>query len=201
MKKSIALMLCVILVSGCSKDRSAKFTFSHVSLTSCVWQCDTDPATKDNRWHLSIHSYIRIDSSGAFQLARRIGIFEPTHYFQGIVPATADSLLSTLSTITEDSSYVEKGLKHIDIYDGTIQCLVVEKSDRSPVIVEYVYVLYPEGFQEVLKYLESFSEHDGKIQSEPFDFKPATDVIVPFDNRRIFHFPDSVMTSHHIFVD
>jgi hypothetical protein len=196
MKKSIALSICLVLFANCAKEEpTVRINFSHISLASCNWLVDEDG------WHLKIYSYIRIDSSGAFQVARRSSPSDTLQYFKGVIPPTADSVLNKLSALTQDTSFVEQALKRIDIYDAPIHCLITERGDNPPIIVEYVPLLYPDESKQACRLLDSLAQSGRGAPTKPFNFKSSTELIVRFDNMRKFHLPESEMKMLRVVTD
>ena len=203
MKKTIALSILLFLFSSCAKEHpTIRFRFSHLSLTSYMWLLDEDTATRKNHWHLTIFSYIRIDSSGVYQISRRASYSDTLQYFKGVLPSSADSVLNTLARITQDTSYVEQGLKPYEIYDGPTECVIIERGQGSPTVIQYVPLLYPQESQKAYKLLQSLAGTSGGTATESFSFKPATDVIVRYERLRVFHgLPERLMRPPNFVTD
>jgi len=61
--------------------------------------------------------------------------------------------------------------------------------------------LFPQQLQQAYRLLESLARTAGGTQTEPFSFKPATDLIVRHDNLRVFHLPERLIEAPNFVTD
>ncbi len=201
MKITIAVLVILTLLSNCAQEhRSKLLQFTHLTFVAYIWQVDQDPVSHENRWHLTISSFLRADSSGACQIARRWRWEDSLSYLAGQLPIGSDTALNSLAGVQNDSNYVRYDLMP-DLYHGLTYSLILEKPDHAPIVIQYNPLLYPQTFQSAYKLLPALASSLAGTNTRRFSFKPQIDLLRLYDNRRIFHFPDSVLQGPHYVSD
>jgi hypothetical protein len=201
MNTTKALILGLLLLPGCGKVQPpTRFGFSHLSFTSYSWYVYDDSEHHRSQWHLTIHAHIQVDSSGAYQSARRTSWSDTLQYFKGVLANAADSVLAPLDGITSDSNYVQENLMP-ELYHGPTYFLIVRRGTLKPAVMRCNAILSPKEFKPALRLLRTLAQNQGGTRSEAFDLKPPIDVISRYDALWSFKLPDSLLRAPYFVTD